>query len=151
MQSKDKSEVIKTLPMIPLRDMVVFPSTLVPFIIGRSSSIQALERASSQDKLIFLSAQMDASLDIPRPKDVFSMGIIAKIILRSNRKLSNIIYDLVSCFDQLHPRTAVLLDREHPEICRLQSVTIVEAVSHHDNHSIVVFEALYDLLFLSRL
>jgi ATP-dependent Lon protease len=66
--------------MIPLRDLVVFPSTLVPFIIGRSSSVQALERASGQDKIIFLSAQMDASLDNPRPLDIYSMGIVAKII-----------------------------------------------------------------------
>ncbi len=80
MQSQSKSEVIKNLPMIPLRDLVVFPSTLVPFIIGRSSSVQALERASGQDKMIFLSAQMDASLDNPRPLDIYSMGIIAKII-----------------------------------------------------------------------
>ena len=80
MQSQAKSEVIKNLPMIPLRDLVVFPSTLVPFIIGRSSSVQALERASGQDKMIYLSAQMDASLDNPRPLDIYSMGIIAKII-----------------------------------------------------------------------
>jgi ATP-dependent Lon protease len=80
MQSQSKSEVIKNLPMIPLRDLVVFPSTLVPFIIGRSSSIQAMERASDQDKMIFLSAQMDASLDNPRPLDIYSMGILAKII-----------------------------------------------------------------------
>jgi len=66
--------------MIPLRDLVVFPSTLVPFIIGRTSSIQAMERASSQDKMIFLAAQMDASLDNPRPLDIHSMGVIAKII-----------------------------------------------------------------------
>ncbi|MGB2908939.1 MAG: endopeptidase La [Candidatus Aminicenantaceae bacterium] len=80
MQSQAKSEVIKNLPMIPLRDLVIFPSTLVPFIIGRSSSIQALERASGQDKMIYLSAQMDASLDNPRPLDIYSMGIVAKII-----------------------------------------------------------------------
>jgi len=80
MQSQSKSEVIKNLPMIPLRDLVVFPSTLVPFIIGRSSSVQALERASGQDKMIFLSAQMDASLDNPQPLDIYSMGIVAKII-----------------------------------------------------------------------
>ncbi len=80
MQSQDKSEMIKNLPMIPLRDLVVFPSTLVPFIIGRASSIQAMERASSQDKMIFLSAQMDASLDNPRAVDIYSMGIVAKII-----------------------------------------------------------------------
>jgi len=80
MQSQSKSEMIKNLPMIPLRDLVVFPSTLVPFIIGRTSSIQAMERASSQDKMIFLSAQMDASLDNPRAVDIYSMGIVAKII-----------------------------------------------------------------------
>ena len=80
MQSQSKSELIKNLPLIPLRDLVVFPSTLVPFIIGRSSSIQALERASGQDKQIFLSAQMDASLDNPRPLDIYSMGVLAKII-----------------------------------------------------------------------
>jgi len=80
MHSQDKSELIKNLPMIPLRDLVIFPSTLVPFIIGRSSSIQALERASGQDKMIYLSAQMDASLDNPRPLDIYSMGIVAKII-----------------------------------------------------------------------
>ena len=80
MQSQSKSELIKNLPMIPLRDLVIFPSTLVPFIIGRSSSVQALERASGQDKQIFLSAQMDASLDNPRPVDIYSMGVLAKII-----------------------------------------------------------------------
>ena len=80
MQSQSKSELIKNLPLIPLRDLVIFPSTLVPFIIGRSSSVQALERASGQDKLIFLSAQMDASLDNPRPLDIYSMGVLAKII-----------------------------------------------------------------------
>lgn len=80
MQSHDKNEAIKNVPMIPLRDLVVFPSTLVPFIIGRSSSIQAMERASGQDKMIFLASQMDASLDNPRPLDIHSMGVIAKII-----------------------------------------------------------------------
>jgi len=80
MQPENRREVIRNLPLIPLRDMVVFPSTLVPFIIGRESSIRALEKASSQEKLVFLSAQMDASIDIPQPRDIYMMGIIAKII-----------------------------------------------------------------------
>jgi ATP-dependent Lon protease len=77
---KDIIETFKNIPMIPLRDLVVFPSTLVPFIIGRSSSIQALEKAIEKDKQIFLSSQMDASVDNPTSKDVYSMGVIAKII-----------------------------------------------------------------------
>ena len=78
--TRSHSEEIKSISLIPLRDIVVFPSTLVPFIIGRSSSIQALEMATEKDKKIFLTAQMDASLDSPTPKDIFSVGVIAKII-----------------------------------------------------------------------
>ncbi len=80
MPTNDSTEIIKNIPLIPLRDLVVFPSTLVPFIIGRSSSIQALKSASDKDKRIFLAAQMDASLDNPLPADIYSMGILAKIV-----------------------------------------------------------------------
>jgi ATP-dependent Lon protease len=80
MESNDRTEDIQNIPLIPLRDLVVFPSTLVPFIIGRSSSVQALKYAAEKDKMIFLSAQMDASIDNPLPADIFSMGIVAKII-----------------------------------------------------------------------
>jgi ATP-dependent Lon protease len=71
---------MKNICLIPLRDVVVFPSTLVPFIIGRESSIQALETAMEKNKMIFLSAQMDASLDDPGPSDIYSLGVIAKVI-----------------------------------------------------------------------
>jgi len=80
MASNENAENIKNISLIPLRDLVIFPSTLVPFIIGRSSSIEALDKALEKDKMVFLSAQMDASIDNPHPKDVYSMGVIAKII-----------------------------------------------------------------------
>ncbi len=76
----DALEVLKTVPLIPLRDLVVFPSTLVPFIIGRPSSIQALEKADESEKTVFLAAQMDPSLDNPEPKDIHSFGITARVI-----------------------------------------------------------------------
>jgi ATP-dependent Lon protease len=78
--SHRSSEIMKNICLIPLRDVVVFPSTLVPFIIGRESSIQALEAAMEKNKMIFLSAQMDASLDDPGPSDIYSLGVIAKVI-----------------------------------------------------------------------
>jgi ATP-dependent Lon protease len=78
--SGEQAEILKNIPLIPLRELVVFPATLVPFIIGRASSIQALEKASETDKLIILAAQMDASLDNPGPKDIYSLGVTAKII-----------------------------------------------------------------------
>ncbi len=78
--SNDQTEVLRNIPLIPLRDLVVFPATLVPFIVGRSSSIQALEKAAEKDKMIFLATQMDASVDNPTPKDIYSVGVTAKII-----------------------------------------------------------------------
>ncbi len=80
MPETEHSEVIRNIPLIPLRDLVVFPATLVPFIVGRPSSIQALEKASEKDKMIFLAAQMNASIDNPTPRDIYSMGVTAKII-----------------------------------------------------------------------
>ncbi len=80
MDKTSNSEVIFNVPLIPLRDLVVFPSTLVPFIIGRPSSIQALERATEKDKMLFLSSQIDASLDNPHQRDIHSMGVLAKIV-----------------------------------------------------------------------
>ncbi len=78
--SSEHSDVLRNIPLIPLRDLVVFPGTLVPFIVGRSSSIQALEKAAEKDKMIFLAAQMDASVDNPAAKDIYSVGVTAKII-----------------------------------------------------------------------
>ena len=79
-EPNDPTDIIRNVPLIPLRELVIFPSTLVPFIIGRPSSIQALEKADETDKLIFLSAQIDPSLDNPGSKDIYSLGVIAKII-----------------------------------------------------------------------
>jgi ATP-dependent Lon protease len=73
-------EGLRTLPLIPLRDLIVFPATLVPFIIGRASSIQALDKSAETDRLIVLAAQMDPTLDNPEPKDIYTMGVTAKVI-----------------------------------------------------------------------
>jgi len=93
--SEEQSEVIRNIPLIPLRDLVVFPATLVPFIVGRPSSIQALEKAAEKDKMIFLSAQMDASIDNPMPRDIYSMGVTAKIIrtVRTDEKNMKVIVE----------------------------------------------------------
>ncbi len=80
MQNNEENKDLKKLPLIPLRDLVVFPSTLVPFIIGRNSSATALEKASSDEKLLFLATQLDASLNDPQPTDIYSIGVLAKII-----------------------------------------------------------------------
>jgi len=78
--SNEQAEILRNVPLIPLRDLVIFPSTLVPFIIGRSSSIQALDKAAASDKLIMLCAQLDPTLDNPSPKEIYCFGVTAKII-----------------------------------------------------------------------
>ena len=73
-------EVYETLPIVPLRDVVVFPHMMMPFVIGRSSSTRALEHALMKDKRIFLAAQRDAATDDPQPKDIYTMGCVANIV-----------------------------------------------------------------------
>ena len=64
--SKEKSDT-KRLPMMPIRDVVIFPYMMTPFVVGRESSVRALEEALAGDKKIFLATQHDASVDEPAP------------------------------------------------------------------------------------
>jgi ATP-dependent Lon protease len=73
-------ESYDTLPIVPLRDVVVFPHMMMPFVIGRPSSTRALEHALSQDKRIFLAAQKDAANDDPTSNDIYAMGCVATIV-----------------------------------------------------------------------
>ena len=73
-------EVYETLPIVPLRDVVVFPHMMMPFVIGRPSSTRALEHALDKDKRIFLAAQHDASTDDPKPDDIYTMGCVANVV-----------------------------------------------------------------------
>jgi ATP-dependent Lon protease len=73
-------ELYETLPIVPLRDVVVFPHMMMPFVIGRPSSTRALEHALGKDKRIFLAAQHDATIDEPQPNDVYTMGCVANIV-----------------------------------------------------------------------
>src|ERR1700749_3043496 len=77
--SKEKSDT-KRLPMMPIREVVIFPYMMTPFVVGRESSVRALEEAMAGDKKIFLAAQHDASVDEPKPNEIFSVGTIVNIV-----------------------------------------------------------------------
>ncbi|MEP6716370.1 MAG: LON peptidase substrate-binding domain-containing protein, partial [Terriglobia bacterium] len=77
--SKDKSDT-RRLPMMPIRDVVIFPYMMTPFVVGRESSVRALEDAMAGDKKIFLATQHDASTDEPRPNEIFSVGCVVNIV-----------------------------------------------------------------------
>src|SRR5579859_7625167 len=66
--------------MMPIRDVVIFPFMMTPFIVGRESSVRALEEALASDRKIFLATQHDASIDEPKPHEIYQVGTIANIV-----------------------------------------------------------------------
>src|SRR5512141_3225992 len=87
--SKEKSDT-RRLPMMPIRDVVIFPHMMTPFVVGRESSVRALEEALAGEKKIFLATQHDASVDEPRPDEIFSVGTIANIVQSLRQSDGNI-------------------------------------------------------------
>jgi len=77
--TKEKFETRK-LPMMPIRDVVIFPYMMTPFVVGRSSSVRALEEALAADKKIFLATQHDASIDEPKPNEIYQVGTVVNIV-----------------------------------------------------------------------
>jgi ATP-dependent Lon protease len=68
------------MPVLALRDVVVYPHMVIPLFVGREKSIRCLETAMDKDKQIFLVAQKDASVDEPQTDDIYTMGTIATIL-----------------------------------------------------------------------
>ena len=66
--------------MMPIRDVVIFPFMMTPFVVGRESSVRALEEALAGDKKIFLATQHDASIDEPKPNEIYQVGTIVNIV-----------------------------------------------------------------------
>src|SRR5437588_2426124 len=66
--------------MMPIRDVVIFPHMMTPFVVGRDSSVRALEEALASDRKIFLATQHDASVDEPKPHEIYQVGTIANIV-----------------------------------------------------------------------
>jgi len=77
--TREKQEM-KRVPMMPVRDMVIFPQQMTPFIVGREASVRALEEALAGEKKIFLSTQHDASIDDPKPEEIYAVGTLANIV-----------------------------------------------------------------------
>lgn len=82
MANPDKGElkIPKELPMIPLRDLVVFPNLVLPLFVGREGSVNALEEAMRNDHLVALVAQKEAEVQQPTPEDLYSVGCVATIM-----------------------------------------------------------------------
>src|SRR5216684_3997756 len=75
-----KRPPVRTVPLLPLRDIIVFPHMVVPLFVGREKSIAALEEAMSHDKDILLAAQKKAKTNEPMPDDIFPVGTLGTIL-----------------------------------------------------------------------
>jgi len=79
MPTREKTET-RRLPMMPIRDVVIYPHMMTPFVVGRQTSVRALEEALTEEKRIFLATQHDASIDEPKPDEIYTVGTIVNIV-----------------------------------------------------------------------
>lgn len=70
----------QSYPVLPLRDIVVFPHMIVPLFVGREKSVRALEEVMKDDKQILLSSQIDPAVDDPTPEGIFAFGVLANVL-----------------------------------------------------------------------
>ncbi|MBI5238461.1 MAG: LON peptidase substrate-binding domain-containing protein, partial [Deltaproteobacteria bacterium] len=68
------------LPLLAVRDVVVFPNMVLPLFVGRETSVQAIEAALAQDRLLFLATQKDQTIEEPDPEDIYGMGTVSLIL-----------------------------------------------------------------------
>src|SRR3989338_272259 len=73
-------EIPEVIPLLPVRDIVIYPYMMLPLFVGRDMSIQAVEEALSRDRLIFLVAQKNSAEDNPKPDDIYRVGTVASIM-----------------------------------------------------------------------
>ena len=71
---------LETFPVLPLRDIVVFPHMIVPLFVGREKSVKALEEVMKDDKRILLSSQIDPSIDEPQADGIYKVGVLANVL-----------------------------------------------------------------------
>ncbi len=74
------AEIPDVIPLLPIRDIVIYPYMMLPLFVGRDLSIRAVEEALARDRLIFLVAQMNSAQDNPAPKDIYEVGTVATIL-----------------------------------------------------------------------
>jgi ATP-dependent Lon protease len=73
-------EIPESLPVLPVRDIVIFPYMILPLFVGRDMSVKAIERAMEGDKLILLVSQKDVNIESPSKEDLYSVGTVGTIL-----------------------------------------------------------------------
>lgn len=76
----DSLPIPESIPLLPVRDMVMYPSVMLPLFVGRDMSINAVEKAISKDRLIIVTAQKDLTDEDPLPERIYSVGVVSQIM-----------------------------------------------------------------------
>jgi ATP-dependent proteinase. Serine peptidase. MEROPS family S16 len=76
----DEIQLPEVIPLLPVRDIVLFPFMIIPLFVGREASIKAVDEALSKDRLILLSAQKDIIVEEPSQNDIYDIGVVAMIM-----------------------------------------------------------------------
>ncbi len=76
----DLAEIPNILPLLPVRDVVIYSYMILPLMVGREKSLKAVEQATAEDRLIFLATQKSSNLEDPGPEDIYSLGTVAMIV-----------------------------------------------------------------------
>ncbi|MCA1989199.1 MAG: endopeptidase La [Desulfarculus sp.] len=79
-QELEEAALPETLPLLPVRDVVVFPYMILPLFVARDSSVAAVESAMARDQLVFLAAQVDQNVEHPAPDDLYTIGAVGMIM-----------------------------------------------------------------------
>ncbi|UCD31591.1 MAG: endopeptidase La [Desulfobacterales bacterium] len=79
-ESENDADIPDTLPLMPVRDIVIFNEMLLPLFVGRDKSIRAVEHAMSNDGLLLLATQKDPSVEDPEPEEIFTVGTVGRIL-----------------------------------------------------------------------
>ena len=77
MQEKTNSVIV---PMLPMREEIVFPGLTVPFFVGRQASMDSLDRALGGDRVIFVVSQKDSAVENPTENDLYEIGVLGRIV-----------------------------------------------------------------------
>lgn len=127
-----------TVPLLPLRGLVVYPTMVLHLDVGRKKSIQSLEQAMAEDSLIFLSTQTDSAIEIPKKDEIHAFGTLTKV--KQMLKLPNgTIRVLVEGLDR-----AKLIDFIDEEDAYLATIEVVKTVEEEDTELTALRRSLLD-------
>ena len=127
-------EDVARYPMVPIRDVVVFPHTKAAFVIGRSSSVRALEEAMATNRLIFLATQHDATVEDPNLDQIYQVGTLAHIV-NCTRKPGE---DTIKVMVEGRERARVVRFEEHDGFCMATVRRAPVVAENHKRHALLV-------------